>query len=305
MDILRAYGSRAYWRHGFSVARAASALLSSFGALWLIVEIASYFSPSARTNIQSLWPAFLLAGALVAFWINKPQQKVQCKLVGRDITLIIGVGDLFKAEGALIIGTNRTFDTDLSSGLISKKSVQGQFSERYYDSTSHLASDISFALQGAMSQAASISKPGNQDEYPVGTVAKVSPKDRNAYLVAIAKFNERGVANGTFEDLKNALPALWEFIASAGSVEPLVMPVLGTGFSRLPETREEIIREIVNSFVAACSARRFTDSLKIVMHPRDFYRNSVDIVELGKYLEHVCKYTEYGLSLRPGRGTPA
>lgn len=305
MRVLRAYFSGWYWRHGFSWVKAIAALLSSFGALWLIVEIASFFSAPAREVLPQLWPWFLLLGSVIAFWINKPLLSVSCRLSDRDITLTIGVGDLFKNKGALVVGANTTFDTDTKNNLISSASIQGQYSEKYYNSIDHLDGDITRSLDGVPFELIDDNRVGKKALYPVGTVAKVSGRGRTAYLVAIAAMTAKGTARGSFDDLKTALPELWGYIAEGGSIEPLVMPVLGTGYSRITQTREEVIREIVNSFVAGCSARRFTESLTIVIHPRDFYVNGVDIVELGRYLRHVCKYTQSGQFLRVGAGTEA
>jgi hypothetical protein len=71
------------------------------------------------------------------------------------------------------------------------------------------------------------------------------------------------------------------------------MPVLGTGFSRLPETREQVVREIVKSFVAAYSDCVFADRLTIVLSPKDVADHKMSLAELGAFLEHVCFYTEF------------
>lgn len=302
MDTLRAYFSAAYWKYGFSVTKSIAALLSSFGMLWLLVEVVTFFSPTTATPLKNMWWLFLALGLVWAMWINRPIHEISCTLAGRDIHLRIRVCNFFEVEGAEIIGSNTTFDTEMASGLINKGSIQGQFTERNYTSTAHLDLDVTSALTGMSHQPAPPGKKGKQNVFPIGTVAKVTPKGKTAYLLAIASLNVNGVANGNFEDLKTALPALWEFISTAGTIEPLVVPVLGSGFSRLPEKKEEIVREIINSFVAACAARRFTDSLTIVIRPRDFYKSAVNLSELRDYLRHVCKYTQVGLKLQQGIG---
>lgn len=291
-----------YWKHGFSLAKAVAALLSSFGALWLLAGIASFFSEEAKAQIQQMWLPFLLLGVSIAFWINRPLHVVSCKLSGRDVRITIGVGDIFKNQGALVVGTNCTFDTD-TSGIIDPNSIQGQFTKIYYDSPAHMDRDLENELDRLESTPISTPKAGKQRSYPIGTVARLRTRDRSAYLVAIARLNSRNVAEGSFDDLKTALPALWEYIATAGSIEPLVMPVLGTGFSRLTQTREEIVRELISSFVAACAEKRFTESLTIVIRGKDFYEHQVDLLELGRYLRHVCNYTQLGNSFAKGSGT--
>jgi hypothetical protein len=293
-----------YWKHGFSPAKALTALLSSFGALWLLVEITSYFAPAAVKTIQEYWWAFPVFGVAGALWKNRPRHEVGCRLTGRDIVVQIFVGDLFSRAGAFVVGSNTSFDTDTTNGMISPKSIQGQFTTKFYDSVAHLDTDIQASVKEVASALAPAEKRGKGMLFPMGTVAQVCAKKRTAYLVAIAGLSNDGIAHGTFNDLKTALPRLWEYISQSGTIEPIVIPVLGSGFSRIPEPREEIIREIINSFVAACSERRFTESLTIVIHPRDFYNQSVDLPELGRYLAHVCKYSESGKSARQGGGTP-
>lgn len=296
----RPYLSQWYWRQGLSLTRAAAALFSAMGALWLSVEVVTYFDPTVQSRIESLWWLFILAGVVAAIWVNRPRHEIICQLSGRDIRLRLLVGDIFEQEGALVVGSNTTFDTDIQSGLIDRKSIQGQATTRLYDSVTHLDTDLAKALVGLQTMEASAAKPGKSAEYAIGTVARVAPKGRTLYFLAIASLNDKGTAVGSFDELQTALPRLWEYISNAGTIEPIVIPVLGSGFSRLPEKREEIVRAIIDSFVAACAARRFTDCLTIVIYPPDFYDHAVDLRELGSYLAHVCRYTEYGVD-RPGK----
>lgn len=300
METWKAYFSTSYWRHGFSPAKAISAFLSSFGALWLVVEAVSFFSEHLRSSFQALWPFFLLAGLALSLFLNRPVTAVECKLPGRDILLKVVVADIFSLPGSKVISCNRTFETSVNQGPIEKNSVQGQFTKRFYSDAAHLDADITRALHGVECES---SPEGARSIYKVGAVAKVSPKDSTFYLLAIAEINRNGVASASFEDLKAALPELWSYITEAGTYEPIVVPVLGTGYSRLPETREEIIREIIKSFIAACGEKRFAESLTIALYPNDFYKHAIDLQEIGRYLQHICKYHEYGKALRFGRGT--
>jgi len=97
---------------------------------------------------------------------------------------------------------------------------------------------------------------------------------------------------------------LWDYVATkGGGFDPLVVPVLGSGHARLPEPREEIIRAIVNSFIAACSSARPTEKLTIVIPFKDFHEHQVNFAELERYVQHVCTYTEYRGPTSAGVGT--
>jgi hypothetical protein len=93
--------------------QALGAVLSSFGALWLAVEIATFFLAGSRwpDAIKHSWYWFGIVGLLVAAWMCRPHLAVSYKLNGRDVTIAIVVGDIFAFDGAFIIGSNTTFDS--------------------------------------------------------------------------------------------------------------------------------------------------------------------------------------------------
>ena len=77
--------------------------------------------------------------------------------------------------------------------------MQGQFTEKYYDSVAHLDTDLTKALAGVTPERTSNTKIGKPEVYPVGTTVHVRAKGRHAYFVAIATMNDSGVAHGTFD----------------------------------------------------------------------------------------------------------
>jgi len=119
------------WTRNLVSVKGASVLLSSFGVLWLCTEVADYFLNGTQLPVilQQNWWVFFLTGVVIAAAICRPRLRVSCKLNGRDVTLEIAIGDISHFPGALIVGTNTTFDTHISRQLISEKSVQGQFTK--------------------------------------------------------------------------------------------------------------------------------------------------------------------------------
>lgn len=283
-----------------------SALLSSFGALWLCVEIADrFFKTTALPQlIESFWWLFFLAGVVAAIWICRPTLRFTEKLKGRDVDIEIAVGDLFSLDGAIVVGSNSTFDTRVSRELISEDSVQGQFTKRYYGGESQLDAELNTALNGIASESLTGQRVGKTTRYPLGTVVKLSPKDRTGYFVAIAHINEHGVASSTFQALKESLGELWLFVGQRGLTEPLVVPVLGSGFTRLAPPRQVIVQEIIKSFIAACSERTFCEKLTIVLAENDVIKHQIHLEDLRDYLHHVCTYTGFASSTSERLGTP-
>lgn len=295
------------WFRSLATIKAIGALLSAFGALWLSVEISTFYLAGTTwpDKIRDAWIGFGIVGIAMAIYFCRPPFGVKHKLNGRDVTIRILIGDMFSMQGAVIIGSNTTFDTRISQELISAHSVQGMFTRKYYADEAQLDRELSAALQGVPFTKLNEKRVGKSNLYPYGTCARLNPKGRTAYLVAIADINEHGTASSQFDTLKDSLSMLWVFIGTRGTKESLIIPVLGTGFSRLIQTREEIVREIIKSFIAACSERTFADSLTIVITPQDITKHKISLDDLGAFLYHECRYASFSNNNRPAIGDPA
>lgn len=304
MRTIGEYFSKNYWKYGFSYTKVIKDLLSVLGVLWLLVEITSYFSEHLAKSIKEYWYIFFAIGALITIWKNRPILSVKYKLNGRDIIIEVRISDIFSIDGAQIIGANTTFDTDLASGLISEKSLQGQLTKRYYGNVNHLDGDLDEALKfETYNELEDGSKIGKLREYEIGTVANITVRNRNVYFVAVAKLNAHGRSYSSFDNIKECLVKIWDYIANRGAMESLVIPVLGTGLARVEVEREVMIKEIIMSFIAACSTKRFTEKLTIVIHPSDYKKFDINIFEIGEFLSYQCKYVQFKNTSDVGEGT--
>ena len=113
-----------------------SEFLHVFGLLWLLVEATSYFvTEEAANSIKSYWWAFLLLGIAIVIFRLIPKKRFGFKLDGKDITIELVSGDIFKQKGPIVVGSNTTFVT--SPEVISERSIQGIFTNKYF--TNHQA----------------------------------------------------------------------------------------------------------------------------------------------------------------------
>ncbi len=310
MNILRRFASGNYWKKEFFQSRAPAALLEALGVLWVLLEIFEFLFPDLKTYTATHIPqvrwTFLGLCVLFALWKAWPRSSLIRRLNGRDVQIEIRIGDMFSLPGAFIIPTNTTFDTLVSPDIISERSVQGQFTKQFYDSIAHLDADIAAkftndAYTGEQDPAKTF---GKKTRYPIGTVIKITPKQRPAYLVATAEFNTHPtVRNGKLSDVMDSLGKLWAYISDKGGREELIIPLFGTGFSRVPVQRKEIVQEIIKSFVAACATKVFTEKLTIAIHPADYQTHELDLIDLERYLDYVCAYTHFKSSEDRGVGT--
>lgn len=259
--------------------------LEAFGSLWLVTEIASFFSDKASTNIKSYWFVFLVLGLVLAIYRLWPKKIYTYKLFNRDVCLEIVIGDILKQGGSLVIGSNTSFTTNLTD--ISPKSVQGLYTKKYFPSgTQALDAQIKQAFPAVPAS--------------IGSTVAIQHDGHRAYLCAIASIGPTGVAKSSVEELREALASLWSFIGNSGEKDTLNIPVLGSGFSRINLSRESLVKEIVRSFVAATSEMTFCDGLRVIIHPSDVKKYNMDISELVEFVEYTCKYSISPPSMQGG-----
>ena len=265
-----------------------SEFLHVFGLLWLVVEATSFFAtPEAAEKAKSYWWVFLIIGIVLSVYRLIPKKRFSFKLDNKDITIELVSGDLFKEKGPIIVGSNTAFIT--TPEVISPKSIQGLFTSKYF--SNHQA--IKDQIQGQI----------NDETQNYGKTVTVRANNRIGYFCAIAEVNEHGVAKSNIENIRISLAELWNYLGTNGEKDYINTPILGSGFSRVSESREELFQEIVKSFIASTSEHSFCDGLRIIIHPEDIKKNNIDLEELAKYLEYSCKYSLIE-STSVGSGTP-
>ena len=295
--------SRSHWKRSWK--QAATAFWSALGIAWTAIRIVTHYFPQTANAI----PWWLLVLPAVAYGLRTywPVLAVRCRLDGRDVWIEIRVDDIFNVDGAMVISTNATFETRMSGGRISRQSLQGQYTEKYYkDREQDLVRDLTASLRDSEASASTWNDHSTSGpEYEIGTVATIRPGGRTAYMVAVARLNEHGTARSSRENVVQALGRLWHYVGQKGELEPLAVPVLGTGRARVQVQPEDMIREIINSFIAACAEKRFCDELIVVISEDDYQKYRIDLQELGRYLGHLCRYTSLAREADAGEGQEA
>ena len=264
---------------------------SVYGVVWWTIKVLSYFHSAfeewSQGNLSLLVSIFFLGlgiGIVLFLWKCAKMLSVSHRLEGQDISIEIRVGDIFSVEGAFIISTNTAFDTDMSDGPISPETLQRQFTKEYYGGdVEHLNQALAKSLK-SNEHAVNEDKSEKKESLDIGRVAKVSSRQRVAYFVAIDKLNEDIGVESSLDNVKKSLASLWVYIGRQNVLDPLVIPVLGTGYSGIPISREQIIIEIISSFITACSQRKFCEKLTIVISESDYQQHNIDLEELGNYL---------------------
>jgi len=269
-------------------------LLAVVGAAWTLIEVSTFFEPCIGVWIRDSLGLvlFLVATLLITAFFRRARTVVIRSLDGRDVKICVKVGDILSEKASCVIPTNTTFDTKVPE-IISPKSTQGSFTRRFYDAVEYLDADIEGGLTGIEFKdiSSDVGRQGKTKRFPMGTVVEVSPKSRKFYLLAMADMSAKGAAKSSLECVSASLVGLWAHFGTAGNYEEeLVIPVIGSGRGRLSETREEIIREMIDSFVVANSEAKVCEKLTIVVFEEDFWQHGISMHDIEEYLDYVCKF---------------
>jgi hypothetical protein len=274
-----------FWRYALFSGEALARVASAAGVLFVFIEMLDFFKMYERTEYGKFAIVPILLVSIVYVIVSRrPITKVSYKAPGKDFLIEVKITDLFDEEGDVVISTNTTFDTDISSGLINKDSLQGQLALRFFNGNTH---EIDKQLEAELKSAPYTDVPnavGKKREYPLGTVAKVKSHGKNFYFVAMARLNSHGNAVSSIRDVEDSLNALWAFVKDKGDLRDLVVPLMGTGRGRIELSRKKVIERIAQSFADSAAPKRFSNRLVIAVRPKDAENFAVNLFEIKDYL---------------------
>jgi hypothetical protein len=252
-------------------------LLRAFGVLWLVVEIASFFNNELAIAIKSYWWMFLLLGlGYPVYHFLFPKRRFKFKINNKDITIELVIGDIFKEQGPIIIGSNTRFV--ISSDIISSSSIQGLFSDKYFADREEINKQIKLQIKDEVSS-------------PFGTTITIKSTERTGYFCAIADINQNGVARSNVENIRVSLAGLWSYLSSNAEKDILNIPILGSGFSRVSTPREDLVKEIIRSFIASTSDHTFCDGIRLVIYKKDIKKYDINVDQLVDFIKYSCIYS--------------
>jgi hypothetical protein len=266
----------------------ATAFLTAFGALWLILEPAGLFLPD---TFKWGWPGYLClvaAGLVIALYHVRPRDKVSRSLPPTDVTVAIQVGDVLAQSGNIVVGATDTFDTQFDDEVISRTSVQGQLLERVFQGD---RGELDRLIENALPPDAGTHDRskifGKSMRYPVGTVVVVRKGGSRYFLPAFTRMSPAlpAYVESTIEELELALASVWRVVNEAGQREPVHVPIIGSHLARLGVSRTLLTQLIILTFIAA-TLKGGPPSLTVWIANAD--RDIVDMVALDEWLRGLC-----------------
>ena len=256
-------------------------LFAIFGAIYLVLEALDFFNVYTKSKYSSY--AFLIMiviSAIVSIIFRRPISYIFVKLPQRDVRIEVRIGDLFDVTGAIMISANTAFESDVAGGKIDPKSLQGQFTAKYFTGNQN-------TLISAIKQ--ELSKIDGGPIYPMGTTIPINTHGKTFYFTAMATLNDRGNASSTQNDVEQALDGLWNYVRQAGALQELAVPLVGTGRGRIKMSRGKMIELISESFAEASSQGVLTGKLIIVVHPNDASNFQMNLYEIKDRLRQILR----------------
>ncbi|CAM3422015.1 macro domain-containing protein [Flavobacterium chungbukense] len=284
---LKSLRTKSYWIYALLSIDSMTTFIAVVGGAWSLVDILSswHFVNKEKLPFWFLICLFL-SGLLVVIFTRRPVKKIKYKYPGQDLTIEVCIDDLFTVNGQKVISTNTTFDTDIASGIISEKSLQGQFTNKYYPGdVPKLDKEIGDGLAG-YSFTEIQKEAGKTKRYDFGTTVKLRLADQFFYWFAMSDLNYNNNAKTTLKNVHLALEGLWEFIETKGEKQDIVIPLIGSGLGRLSIGRKKLIAIIAQSFLNASEENIFSNKLIIVIHPGDVDKANLNLFEVKDLLNH-------------------
>ena len=194
----------------------------------------------------------------------------------------------YNRKRAIVVSVNRCFDTIVNDHLVSLNTQHGRVFQKLYEDHRYTPESLNIAISGILARNNNVyeelsleEKPeGNAKRYNVGTIVDLQIDDKlSYYLLGLSYFDKHLNAHATKADFVLAVQKLIEFCNQNAQGYPVVLPLLGSGFSRTNIKLNDVLHYLVDVF--AINKDIINNDFYIVVWNED--RDRVAIKELRKW----------------------
>lgn len=194
--------------------------------------------------------------------------------------IIIKFGDLFEENANKVIACNEYFDSTVDEILISSKTLHGKVMLEYIDDISdfdmQLDNDIN--CRNRIIENDCKRHLGKTSKYELGTCFKY----KDFIFVAFTKFDEQNRAYLNLPDYMYCLSNFWNELNRIYNAENVVIPLMGSGITRLPDsstiTKQEQLEILINSL--KYSNLSFSHDVTITIVLPENLKNEISIFKI-------------------------
>lgn len=204
----------------------------------------------------------VLVGLYIRYWEKDRTawERASSKIKVCYLDLIQEAFSSRKSEEAIyVIPVNTAFDTIVDDAkqidpLVAPKSLHGKFIKKICEqgfTVSELDKRIEESLQaGGYTPVAEENKArGKGKKYDIGTVVTIRGTRNYYYLLALTNYDKHNKAYCSLDDVKRSIESLIKYYDQNGQGIKLVVPLMGTGFSRTSLSHEDSLRIITSLFL--------------------------------------------------------
>lgn len=255
-----------YWRE------LVRSLLGSFGAIFLLLEA---FEVLTDGNIMMPFAWFLVIGVLpgVSYFLFDGYRlsgflRREVEIPNPDVgtKIVLKFGDIFAQDGWKAIGVNDFFDSIVDEDLVSSRSLHGHVLSIYWrDNRSDWEKQVAASLRNQSGQRVSRSK-GNRLRYPIGTAARACTDEQKFLFVALGETHpSNNVTTANAEMLIKAVRGMVAEARAACSMEPLAIPLMGSGLARVGIKNSVLVDLIIAAVLEESRHGRVTGEINIIL----------------------------------------
>lgn len=277
--------------------------LRLIGGFATVVTISSVFVTWSDIHVEELSiKVYCLSSILLIFlamsilYVCKMRKQ---KVIWQNYSgkIIIRYADLLKEgfdtqsnrEKLYVIPVNSSFDTVVDTDislcerpLISQNTLHGKWIKMMNDNgkdLQYIDDAISACLKKQNKSPREIrqnKEKGKKEVYDLGTIAVVRGVGKNVFLLmALTDFDENNNAYVSIEKLEEVIKCLIDFYDQHGQGYELVVPLMGTNFSRAGLTPEDCLKIIATKF--QLYKNKIRGDVSIVIRKEDRDRVTINI----------------------------
>ncbi len=186
----------------------------------------------------------------------------------------IKCGDLFEQAGYKVISFNEYFDTLVDDNIISHKTLNGIFIDKFIDDLNAIDSEIEKQIKINNFKIKDNVRPsGKTVQCKLGSIVKY----KDFLLLAFSKFLLDDKATLTADQYIACLKKFWYEIDRVYAGYPVSLPLLGSGITRLKMSNHQLLKEILDTFDS--SKVKLIAGLNIVLHGDT--KNDIGLKQIG------------------------
>ena len=163
----------------------------------------------------------------------------------------------YNEKCAIVVPVNRCFDTIVDDHIVSHNTLHGKALQKLYDeqiftpeTLNNTICDLLDRNNATYDDITLEEKPeGNRKRHTVGTVVDLRiDEKRSYYLLGLSSFDKHLNAQTSKADFVFAVQKLIEFCNQNAQGYPVILPLLGSGFSRTKIELNDILHFLVDAF---------------------------------------------------------